>query len=279
MLHWIEKHKWLSTIIFIVLVSTFPILVNALSLYEAKYKIFGFQSAWLSFWGTYLAAVASLGMIIITAVSIHRNSEENRKNRKLQSNVIKYQTQLQWVNKLKEAIISYCNAINDNVHSQFALFYNENISQANVDFLPLIHKLEDNLNIAKFNIDSLLIGYDSIEEKSFSEQVKFYYSRFLDLLLDLQFFFNLDDKCTNDNLQNIVLKYKKAQLKEGDQDTHRIWRIIDEHNYDIKQYSYFLTILMRRYDVQSFKTQCTDFIKYEQNKAQNILPNGTGQTQ
>ena len=279
MLNWIEKNKWLSAIIFIILVSVFPILVNALSLCEAKYKVFGFQSPWLSFWGTYLAAVASLGMIIITAVSIHRNSEDNKKNREIQSNVIKYQTRLQWINQLKEVITSYCDSINDNVHGQFALFYNEHISQTNVNFSSLIHELSSRATYTKFKIDSCLIGSDDPKETFFSGQVYSYYIRFTDLLLDLQFFFTLDNKCTSNDLQKKVSNYKNAQLKSDyqKQHSHRIWEIINEYNYDIAQYNQFLIILMRRYNVQSFKTDCVNFIKYEQNKAENILY-GTEQT-
>lgn len=284
MLNWIEKHKWLSITIFIVSVSVFPILVNTFSLYDAKYKVFGFQSPWLSFGGTYLAAVASLGMIIITAVSIHRNSEDNKKNRELQSNVIRYQTKLQWINQLKEAIICARDAFDELVINDFLKEFNKNSD--NQDFSNICRSIDNKINKATFAIETVLLGCtEKIEVDFFHvfKEKKTQYQHYIsDIVFVLQFPNNFKNKSGINNteyFQQRLEEYKNSNLKYPDSNPERIWEIAQECNFQIISRRFeILKKLLSYNDSIVFAEDSKDFIEMEIKNAELILNNGTEQT-
>lgn len=262
------------------------LLLNVLMLLRGLYHIIpGFEiignnsesNNFFSFWIEIFAAAASAGMIIITAKSIIRNSQENEANRNLQIDTILFQTRINWINLLKEYTTSLINALNDDVHSKFILFY-DNIEKKNINFAELISKLTSEANIAKFKLDSLLIGETNNETERFENSVNEYYKKYLDLLLDLQFFFNINKLWLKEEFEERIAEYERIQLKSNSSNNgqNRIWEIIREYHYDINNYKIFLVILMRRYDIQRFKNICVHYIQSETKKANDIL-NGTEQ--
>lgn len=257
------------------------ILLRRLYHFIPGYEMIGNNSEsnnFFSFWIDIFAVAASTGMIIVTAKSIKRNSQENKINRTLQVNTTLYQTRINWINLLKEYTTALISALNDDVHGQFVLVYNNHKGSQNINFVELINTLTSEANIAKFKLESLLIGETNNETEIFLNSVKEYHKKYLDLLLDLQFFFNIKYLLGKEVLEGDVNEYKGTQLYQSTNNngSNRIWSIIEEYNYNLKFYNKFLVTLMRRYDIQSFKNICVNFIQSETKKANNIL-HGTEQ--
>lgn len=93
------------------------ILLRGLSHIIPGYGIFGENSesnAFFSFWIDIFAVAAATGMIIITSKSIINNSNENKKNRQIQQNLIIFQVENHNLNQFKESSIALCECYSYN---------------------------------------------------------------------------------------------------------------------------------------------------------------------
>ena len=72
MLNALKKYWWLIAIVTI----SFPVILNFVLLIPAVTPIVGNSDTWLSFWATFLGAVASFGMIVFTAISLKQNNTQ-----------------------------------------------------------------------------------------------------------------------------------------------------------------------------------------------------------
>lgn len=81
-----------------------PIIINYALLIPAFGPVVGDNVHWLSFWGSYLAALVSF---IILFIQREDNHKENEQNRQLQINVLKYQQEMQWLNENKDILIDF----------------------------------------------------------------------------------------------------------------------------------------------------------------------------
>lgn len=85
-----------------------PVLVNYLLLLPSVGPIVGDNVHWLSFWGSYLAALVPF---IILFIQREDNHKENERNRHLQVDVLKYQQEMQWLNEKKDILIDFALAL------------------------------------------------------------------------------------------------------------------------------------------------------------------------
>lgn len=67
-----KKYWWLFAVVTII----FPLLLNYLLLIPAFTPIVGNSDIWLSFWATFLGAIASFGMIFFTAITLNQNNAQ-----------------------------------------------------------------------------------------------------------------------------------------------------------------------------------------------------------
>ena len=94
-----KKYWWL-----LILIVVAPIIINYALLIPAFGPVVGDNVHWLSFWGSYLAALVSF---IILFIQREDNHKENEQNRQLQINVLKYQQEMQWLNENKDILIDF----------------------------------------------------------------------------------------------------------------------------------------------------------------------------
>ena len=62
------KYKW-AIIVSVVIVLTFPFFLNWLVLQHTTCEVAGKPETWIAFWPSYLSAIASFGMIAMTAIA------------------------------------------------------------------------------------------------------------------------------------------------------------------------------------------------------------------
>lgn len=180
----LKKYWWILTI------SIFaPIIINFSLLIPSFTPVVGTNIEWLSFFGSYIAAIIpALGSFIILFIQREDNHRENKKrewenerNRQLQLDVLKYQQEIQWLNEKK------------NIFVDFALTLNKN------NLIELANKMGESQNIfldAKHLLDSLVkndsrIGFISVSEETEEYQKLMYQQKaafqlYRDALIDLQ---------------------------------------------------------------------------------------------
>ena len=271
----------LYPVLIIILLLNVLMLLRGLCHIIPGYEIIGNNSEsniFFSFWIDIFAVAASTGMIIVTAKSIKRNSQENENNRKLQIDAIEYQTKIEWVNKLKEGIAIYLESINDDVHIKFATEYKNIDNKEEINFIELINKLISEANQAKLKLGTLFIGIVDSKTTAFEIELQKYYDRYLDLLMDLQYFFSINKLWFREEFIESLLEYKNTQMKlsPNNNGPNRIWEIIEEFDYSKNNLNEYLQILMQRYNIQCFRVECVKYIQNEVLKANNIL-HGTEQ--
>lgn len=100
---WIKRHITLLVVIIIIFALVLPIGINALYFIDTDCEILHKPSEWTTFWGSYLGAIISAAVAFII-LQIQRddneqqikdtqreNETQNKTNRKLQINTLKYQ--------------------------------------------------------------------------------------------------------------------------------------------------------------------------------------------
>ena len=109
--------------------------------------------AWLGFWDTYIGAIASLAMILVTLYVLKKqlmqNHEENVENRKLQLNVLKYQIEMQKLNDFRLISGDYLQNYNN---YNLTIFGNE-IFRNKKDINDEIKLLSEKMKFIKYNLD------------------------------------------------------------------------------------------------------------------------------
>jgi hypothetical protein len=76
----LRKYKW--TIIGLIVVGLlFPFGLNWLVMRQSSFAIAGKPETWIAFWPSYLSAIASFGMIALTAITLLFNSETLKTNK------------------------------------------------------------------------------------------------------------------------------------------------------------------------------------------------------
>ena len=106
----LKKYWWIVAISLIA-----PIAINYALLIPSFAPVVGTNIDWLSFFGSYIAAIIpALGAFIILFIQREDNHKENEQNRQLQINVLKYQQEMQWLNDTKGILIDFAFSVSEN---------------------------------------------------------------------------------------------------------------------------------------------------------------------
>ncbi len=230
---------------------------------------------------TAVGAIASSVMIIITCFTIICNNQQNKHNRKaseyqndqnrdIQIRTIKYQTHLDWLNLLKREIVNLAEVLRFDIVDSF--MYGEHEANNN-----LISEYFNKVNTAKASVIAILIGHNLPKEIQFITVIDNFTKRYLNFLLDLEFYHSLDFDVSRDEMKGKVDSYMVSK-RGTDSDENRIWSIISLKDYvsDSINMSFYLNQLITEYHFEEFEKSYLELIRYEYIVAQNII-NGTKQ--
>lgn len=70
-----NKYYWWIFLIAVIAITT-PLVINRAIIQPQKIKVVGDGTQWLGFWGTYISAIASFAMVIITWKTLKQNKEQ-----------------------------------------------------------------------------------------------------------------------------------------------------------------------------------------------------------
>ena len=262
------KYRWVIILIFLL-----PIIANFIVLFPAFSPIAGESKDWLNFFAVYFSGIITAFVSFwILYTTIQSNTKENQKNRDIQTNVIKYQTKIAWINQLRSAIVYAQENLSSALQNKYIKLKEKNEDSFN----QLTSELFENANSVKRQFVNILYGC-GIYEDDFITFVDSFCKRYICYLLDLEFLFSIDYSITQEQLKNRVDDYKKIShslLRSN----RRIWFIIEEHAYGTKcqDFSYYVNEISKRYEFQDFEKRCLELLKYELENAKKIL-NGTEQ--
>lgn len=180
----LKKYWW-----FILIILLSPVAINYMLLFPAIGPVVGDNVHWLSFWGSYLAALLpTVGAFMILYIqrrdSLGENEKrrkENEDNRNLQINILKYQQEMQWLNDKKQIVIN--SALTLGKDSLRELSY---LMGLNRDILPEIKILFEKLVKSDSDIDFMIVPMKTKEYYSFIKNRKDAYNIYRDALLDIQ---------------------------------------------------------------------------------------------
>lgn len=173
----------------IIIIVFAPIVINYLLLIPAIGPVVGDNVHWLSFWGSYLAAlIPTVGAFMILYIqrrdSLGENEKrrkENEQNRNLQINILKYQQEMQWLNEKRKILIDFALSL-----SKDDLIELSNKIAANQDILPDIKNLLANLVKNDSRIGFMRVSEKTESFKEFNTKRQSAFNTQRDALLDFQ---------------------------------------------------------------------------------------------
>ena len=193
-----------------------PFIINWLILQPCKFQFVGNDVDWLSFWGSYIGAIISAGVaFVILAIQYRQSQNENRKNRKLQIDVIEYQQKRQWLNDLKIKCTQYFDGFDaDSLELIVNSFYNEE-SEENIK--KTLKALSDKKNNSSFSFGIMFPppSFLDAEERKILSELNTYSTTYLIVLYDIIWLYDLclrnkilGTQPEEDELHNNVCKFK-----------------------------------------------------------------------
>ena len=159
-----------------------PIAVNSFLLKPATRPVVGTNVDWLVFWGSYLSSlISALIAFIILLVQRRDNRTENKSNRQLQLNVLRYQQEMQWLSEKREIMTDFLLAVNVNDLRDI-----QNQMANSKDMLPVIKTLMDRLILNDSRIGIMHKDKESESFKEYDEVYKSVYDKYATSLDSLQ---------------------------------------------------------------------------------------------
>lgn len=180
----LKKYWWC-----IIIIVFAPIAINYLLLIPAIGPVVGNNVHWLSFWGSYLAAlIPTVGAFMILYIQRNDSTKENDKrrteneqNRQLQMNVLKYQQEMQWLNEKREILVNFVLTL-----SRDNLIELANKMGNGLDILQDVKSLLGYLVKNDSQVGFMRVSVETDKYKEFDAKRKFAYYAYRDALLDLQ---------------------------------------------------------------------------------------------
>lgn len=268
-------NKYVAILIAIIVYFTLPFFINVAVGWDnpTHFTVAGDDKTWISFWAVYLSGLIPF---IILYFTIRNNNSQNEYNRSLQLNSLSYQIYLNRVADYKSAISEVLSIMNKTTIDELvSIIKSGNLKKRE----PFVKDILDKLNLAtnKFRI-IFATSLDEVENK-FKLEYEDIRLIFSDILKDILWvsFQGIADSFGNSELDtfHMNLAAYKRNFPIESSDKHRVWSIVAKSELESETFPYTIIDRLSSCDISSlFYNKAMNFIKYENNKALEIL-NGT----
>lgn len=266
-------------IIVMLFLGCLPIFINWLSTKETSCELLWEPSTWASFWSTYLGAIASFAMVVVTLYVAFKNQEENQENQKLQNSLFKYQVKVQWLDKLRDATAKLYTSFYLNDLSAVADDILNKKDSANIR--QSLKRLIDEKIVASFNLGVLFPKDLDAVEISLLSKINQLNDEHSALLEDLGWFVhdvafhNGSFEMNKEMYTSKTIEYRTEKINGYNTQSKRIWEIIESYEYNIfDNHREIIKDRMQCTELFSFvnlqKAIC-NLIDYEENKINEII--------
>lgn len=275
-----KKYWWAILIVIIA-----PILINYLILKPAFFNFVGKDTDWLGFWGAYIGTIlSSVIAFYVLHKQLEQNQKENKSNRELQIDILKYQQKSQWLTELKVKLAEYykafsfndVNAIGDNI-----LVKSIRLSEQIKDARTSLKLIMDNFNIADFSKGILFPKDLDSRETELLAKLKSYSNELSSLLEDLDWYlFSVFGHNGGDSMLRKMYIDKtnayKQEIHSHESESRRIWEVIEEYDYKVSGYNGKIIATRMKEASDNLKPEdiqktITELIDYEQDIINKII--------
>lgn len=229
-MEWAKKHIALIITIVLMIALILPLGINALYLISTDCEVLHKPSEWTMFWGGYLGAIISAAVaFIILYIQRKENEEQNKANRTLQKNTLKYQLEQSRLDNFMSIASELITAIDP-------LALKTICRQLQNDNVGLIEKkILDSINyIQRVRLQFFLyLSESDPQQKSLGEKADKITGEFLDAMGDIQnllllisisdvpmtclllkeYAEDVDNDRMSDNLKKAILEYKPSKYE------------------------------------------------------------------
>lgn len=275
-----KKYWWAILIVIIA-----PVLINYLILKPAFFNFVGKDTDWLGFWGAYIGTIlSSVIAFYVLHKQLEQNQKENKSNRELQIDILKYQQKSQWLTELKVKLAEYykafsfndVNAIGDNI-----LVKSIRLSEQIKDARTSLKLIMDNFNIADFSKGILFPKDLDSRETELLAKLKSYSNELSSLLEDLDWYlFSVFGHNGGDSMLRKMYIDKtnayKQEIHSHESESRRIWEVIEEYDYKVSGYNGKIIATRMKEASDNLKPvdiqkTITELIDYEQDIINKII--------
>lgn len=210
----------IKTILFRLLIVTIiilviPLIINKVILLPAMFDVVGEGTDWLSFWGAYLGSIISAAVaFIILYIQKSENEKQNKTNRQLQFNILKYQQEQSYLNDfivISSKLIAIINPLEiKTICKNLRL---DNVIQIENEILTYLN------NITRLELEFYLnLSETDNKQKKLGSNVKEIVSKFANALIEIQHFLTIIEASPIPvnyyTLKKIVLEPKNSKISE-----------------------------------------------------------------
>ena len=268
---WIKKYWWVFPFILLL-----PFVINFILLIPAFSPIVGENTDWLSFWGGYLGAIISSGVAFaILCIQRQENKKQNKANRTLQINVLKYQQEMQWLNELKIKSIEYYNAFDQNDIIKLCNLIHKNKRETILDAEELINILINKNNKVTFALEFLFSKERDEKEKNILSALQKYNLAYKALICDAQFIVRILKKHEDPNQLFLYIDDYRNENKIPQIAENRLVDIINDYSsFFLTKYTDFINQLFgarRNFHSILIQNTLSELVNYEENKINKII--------
>lgn len=263
---WIKKHKLIIIIGAIIIIFSWPLIVNWLYNVETNCKVLHKPQEWTIFLGSYIGSIISATVAFII---LFLQRKDNEKNRILQLKILEQQQEMQWLNAFKQAYIEYIAAFS---YNNVFLVINTAKTNPNEAFF-LIKPLIEKINRASLMIKCIGIRGEQNNLEMKLERFEMKYSEILD---DVKYFVSF--LRVNKSIPTLNVFYEA--IKDENYLSARTKQIIVESlekgkETEISDNSSFLSIVIERSEdlkvfESGFKSLLFGYIKEEEKRINAI---------
>lgn len=253
-----------------------PIIINWLILKPSIFEYVGTGVDWLLFWGGYVGAIISAGVAFaILAIQYKQNRKENKKNRDLQINILKYQQEMQWFNELKIKSIEYYNAFDQNDIIKLCNLIHKNKRETILGAEELINILINKNNKVTFALEFLFSKERDEKEKNILSALQKYNLAYKALICDAQFIVRILKKHEDPNQLFLYIDDYRNENKIPQITENRLVDIINDYSsFFLTKYTDFINQLFgarRNFHSILIQNTLSELVNYEENKINKII--------
>ena len=253
-----------------------PIIINWLILKPSIFEYVGTGVDWLLFWGGYVGAIISAGVaFLILAIQYQQNRKENKKNRNLQINILKYQQEMQWLNELKSKCIDYYNVFDQNDIINLCNLIHKNKKETILEAEELINELINRNNKVTFALEFLFTKERDEEETKILLKLKEYNLAFKALICDTQFLVRILKKNEDPNQLFMHIDDYRNENRIPQITENRLVDIVNNYeSFFSTKYTGFINQLFKarkKFHSTLIQGTLSELINYEENKINKII--------
>lgn len=231
------------------------------------------SNGWLNFFAVYYGSViTAIVSFVVLYKTIKNNHKENNTNRQLQTAILKYQINKEKNNVIKELFARYIYSIDYFGIKSLAKTFDNN-KQA---FFYSIRQHLENTSVAYHMLEFNLNDFKEDKERQFIDRINTFRISYNELLMDLIWMLQpYNHKGTDEENRDIYidqLKECEANASDFNKGTNRIWYIVQQYDYMIKNNSYkIINECIDKFDFRAIEKIANDFFDYENSKNEALI--------